>query len=157
MVRKYKKSSDFFLILIRCYGDDKLYKKNETAYWIQHRERAQLFNDFTWTLIELITGKLRDDWYKVFMTNAKDCVLDEIEETTEIHISRSYEGWCRFIIPKKYKFLFNWIQENNTLPIKNLKRLRLHHLDWPTDVLKYNREDSLKYTKELKEKYPQLR
>ncbi len=151
------KCSDYFIIKVKCGGDEKLKLGNIEAYNKHCYDRVKAFIEFKWLVIEQITGKLRDEWYRTYLTDANDCALDEIEEITGIHISRNYEDVCSFFIPKKYETIYHWIISNCDVPYKVLIKTNLTVVRRYSKIdLTRRRREALEWTKKMKDKYPNL-
>ena len=152
------KCEDYFIVKLRYYADERVLKAfyktpgHETLPLPkQHRERAQLYNNFYWDFVEKITGKNHKNWIKEYLFLTKECVEDEINESHGIMIL-SGEGWATFFIPKRYVDLFEWVKNNTTVPIKIVKKTNMVYVNYwgcklHPELRKEQREHTIEFCK----------
>ena len=155
--KQKRSSSDYFILKIRTYADDRLLNKTKPGEPLpkQHYERAQSFNDFIWSFISYMTKNDKDYWYANYMFDARECALDYIEENFGIMMLRNYESATKWIIPKEMAETIDWIKLNipDNLPHNVLKRVNLLMYSFQIDKdLKWRRAESLERTKNFMEK-----
>lgn len=120
------KCEDYFIIKVRFYASRYYLKKfynNESIGRQKHWEAAKNHTEFFWNFIEKVTGTLSDKYYEKYMFNAKECVIEELNETYGIIIVEG-EGYYKYFIPKNDSNLelVEWVKKNIKNPYKVLKK-----------------------------------
>jgi hypothetical protein len=154
----------YFILKVRYYADkkllDKSHKKGEMLPK-QHHERARMWVDFQWKLIEHLTGKPFTWWIGYYPLNTSDCAWEEVNEKGCDGQNPMYfwnEGWKVLYIPKSQPELRDWIYENCSNPIKEVKRyplimLRYSHKE---ETFKWQREHAIVFKNSMLEKNPEI-
>lgn len=138
------KCSDFFIIKLRNYADEKLMKKWSAdgggVLPKQFYERNDLYNKFFYSLITHLTNETIEHWTRQYMFDLHTCLRDEIHESHDILIHCG-EGWQTYFIPLEHTELIEWFKANINLPFKLLKKTNLGFWAWRGGVNKTRRED----------------
>ncbi len=147
------KCKNYFIFDLRYYADKRLLTRRrllgEEVFPPQHMQRAVLSNDFFWGLVEKVTGKKQDYWYKSYMYSTVECVLEEIEETHDIHRWLFRDGCYTYFIPHKHVEIIEWIKQNIKSPYKIKKKSSSGHISL---IKTYHRDTSKIDTDKFKHK-----
>jgi len=114
-------------------------------------EAAENYNNFYWKFIKRVTGNKMEHYFWKYMLNSKDCAQEEIHETHGIIIVNG-EGYYTYFIPKKNNNikLINWVEDNLINKYRILRKTNIGFMG--TEPTTWQREDSIKFTKEFNAK-----
>lgn len=147
--------SNYNIYRIRFYGDGiNVVKGKFDADPVQHRERAEEYVSFYWRLVKLVTGEDARYYHRNYMLYTNEVVNEILKEKYDIRICGGEEYYWWFI-PKSMPDVCKWVETECKLPIRKMLRTpNFSSLDSPnTD---WFRKESEKFTKEMKDKHPEL-
>jgi len=120
-----KKSSDFFIIKIRCSASKYYLKKfhNHENVGIQKQwDAAGKYLDFFWKFFTYVSGITQKDFTIEYFLGARDCATEVLNETYGIHIS-TVNNYYEYFIPIEKVEIINWVKSNiGDIPYKIIKK-----------------------------------